>query len=328
MPDNEKIRELSAKITDGVKKTFEGDNFKKYLNSVSLFHDYSMRNTMLVLMQRENVTHVAGYQSWKKLNRFVKRGEKGISIIAPTTVTVKKEKSIYDDYGNEKFTAAGNPVTEQVKETCINFTVAHVYDISQTDGEPLPEICRELQGDVDNYEKIFNALKSISPYKVVFERIENDTKGYCSFENKKIALNLGMSEEQIIKTLIHEFAHAVLHKASDKSQEQKEIEAESVAYIVSDFLGLETSGYSFDYIADWSRDMQLGELQQILDNIQSSANEIIHLLQEEMKSLEKVQDQLIGETENLQNRLKQAAEKSIELKNEKGLDLFEKSHIQ
>jgi len=162
----------------------------------------------------------------------------------------------------------------------------------------------------------------------VFEKIENDTKGYCSFENKKIALNLGMSEEQIIKTLIHEFAHAVLHKASDKSQEQKEIEAESVAYIVSDFLGLETSGYSFDYIADWSRDMQLGELQQILDNIQSSANEIIHLLQEEMKSLEKVQDQQIGETENLQDRLKQAAEKSIELKNEKGLNLFEKSHIQ
>lgn len=328
MADNEKIKELSEKIAAGVKQTFESGNYKKYLKSVSLFHNYSPRNTLLIFMQRRNATHVAGYETWKNQGRFVKRDEKGIAIIAPSTSTVKVHRPVCDDEGNEIQTPGGQAVTEQVKETRVKFSVQYVYDVSQTDGEPLPEICKELQGNVDDYEKIFTAIKKSSPYKIEFEQIKTGAKGYCQHHDERIAIKLGMSDEQIIKTVIHEFAHATLHKGAKKSRDQKEVEAESIAYIVSGFFGVDTSGYSFDYIADWSRDLQIDQLQQILENIQTSANQVIHRLQDEMKLLEKDQSRQCSQKQNLQERLTHAAEKSIELNNEKESDGLEKNLLK
>lgn len=320
----DKVKELSEKLMEGVQQTFLSDNFKKYLRFVSSFHNYSLRNTILIMLQHEKATQVAGFEAWKKHGRYVKRGEKGIAIFAPQKYKVKKEVVVLDELGNEKLNPDGTPMTESSDETRIKFAVTYVYDVSQTDGKPLPKICNELQGSVDQYEKIFNAIKKISPYKIVFEEIADGSKGYCNYSESKIAIKHGMSEEQIIKTLIHEFTHATLHEESDKCRERREIEAESVAFIVSDYLGIDTSSYSFGYVAVWSQGMELAELQSVLESIQQTASQIINSLHEELQLLEKSEIEPEGKIQNLSDRLNRAAEKSSELASDKEITNYEK----
>jgi Zn-dependent peptidase ImmA (M78 family) len=324
MADAETVKELSQKLLDGVKETFESDNYKNYLKFVSSFHNYSLRNTILILTQRKNASQVAGFQSWKNHGRYVKRGEKGIAIFAPSKVKLKKPEPVFDEDGNQKLNPDGSPVTEEQENSFIKFMVTYVYDVSQTDGDPLPEICNELQGNVDDYEKIFAAVKNISPYKIDFEQINSGAKGYCDYKNSRIAIKMGMSNEQIIKTLIHEFAHATLHQHTEKSRERKEVEAESVAYIVSNFLGIDTSSYSFEYVANWSQGMELQELQNVLESIQSTANQIINSLQQEFQSIEKSEITQDEKNLNLQEKLCQAAEKSNQVNQDKEMSPFEK----
>lgn len=309
MYQDEKVKALSQKLLDGVQQTFQSEHFKNYLKAISVFHTYSPRNVALIYLQNSNATYVADFEAWKKLKRYVKRGEKGIAIFAPTKISVKCERPLLDDEGDPKLSAEGKPLSEEAEETRIRFRVTHVYDISQTDGEPLPALCNELQGAVSDYQKIFTAIRNISPYPVAFERIDRyGTKGYCDYSQQKIAIQLGMSDEQIIKTLIHEFAHATLHEDSDKGKKQREIEAESVAFIVSDSLGIDTSGYSFDYVSSLSYGMDAEQLQEILENIQISACGMIQKIDEEMENLERAESR---ESPKLTERLSEAAKKSV-----------------
>lgn len=310
MASDEKVKELTQKLLDGVKQTFESGNYRKYLEFVCSFHNYSLRNTILILAQNPNASLVAGFESWKKRSRYVKRGEKGIAIFAPSKVKQKQRVPIYDEDGNRKLNPDGTPVTEEKEQAFIKFIVTNVFDVSQTDGEPLPQICNELQGTVADYEKIFAAVKNICPYKIEFEQISSGRKGYCDYNHSRIAIKMGMSNEQIIKTLIHEFAHATLHNNSDKPKEQREVEAESIAFIVSNYLGVDTSSYSFDYVANWSQGMELEQLQNVLESIQSTANQIINSLHEQFQTLEKIEAVQEQKNENLQERLHQASEKS------------------
>ena len=314
MRSEEKTKELSQKLVDGVRQTFESNRFQQYLIAVSLFHSYSPRNTALIFFQKPDATRVAGFDAWKKLGRYVRRGETGISIFAPVTVANKVRKPVLDDNGKPLFDENGDPKTEAASETRIWFRPVTVFDVSQTEGKPLPELCGELQGTVPDLEKIFSAVQKISPYKIVFEKMPGEEKGYCSYAEKKIALKPGMSDAQIVKTVLHEYAHAVLHKGVAKSREQKEIEAESVAFLVSDSLGVDTSGYSFDYVSVWSHGMETEQLQEMLESIQTDANEIISRVDAAIKEIEKEQKRM---PLKLPARLSEAAEISERLGAEK-----------
>ncbi len=307
MFNEEKVKALSQKLLDGIRQTFESKRFKQYLKAMSAFHNYSFRNVVLIFLQNPSATHVAGFETWKKLGRYVRRGETGISIFAPIKSVDKIQKPVLDDNGNPVLDDDGNPKTEEERETRIRFQPVSVFDISQTDGDPLPALCNELQGAVPDFQKIFSAVQNLSPYKIVFEPMPEDQKGYCSHTDKKIALKPGMSDAQIVKTLLHEYAHATLHANSEKDRQQKEIEAESVAFIVSDFLGVDTSGYSFDYVSVWSHGMNIEELQDVLENIQVGANNIISRIDSEMKNIEQARS---AECRKLPERLSEAAKES------------------
>lgn len=268
--------ELMEKLKSGIQETFTSEHFQKYLKMASLFHGYSFRNTLLILMQKPDASQVAGFGVWKKLNRHVLRGEKGIQIFAPVTVKAKIETTQHNEDGTVKVDGQGNPVTATETRPLLRFKVTHVFDVAQTDGDPLSEICPLLQGSMDNYADVFQALKEVSPFPVVFEHLHDGSHGYCDFTNQKIALDYDMPDAQTIKTLIHEIGHATLqHAGSGKPRQQAEVEAEATAFIVADHLGLDTSEYSFDYIADWATDMDFERLSQVLVNIQSNAHQLI-----------------------------------------------------
>lgn len=287
MLNEEKTKALSDELADGVRQTFESSRFKQYLKAMSVFHGYSPRNAALIFFQKPDATYVAGYDEWKKLGRYVRRGETGISIFAPVKAAEKIDKPVLDDNGKPVLDGDGNPKTETVSEARIRFHAVSVFDVSQTDGKPLPALCEELRSAVPDFQEIFAAVQKICPYKIVFEKMLGEAKGYCSYEAKKIALKCGMGDAQIVKTLLHEYAHAVLHNGTGKSRKQKEIEAESIAFLVSDFLGVDTSGYSFDYVSAWGHGMETEQLLELLEGIQTEANEIISRVDAAMKDVEK-----------------------------------------
>ncbi|HEX3016237.1 MAG TPA: ArdC family protein [Caproicibacter sp.] len=314
MDKDEKVKELSQKLIDGVRLTFESNRFKQYLNFMSVFHHYSPRNIALIFLQKPTAIQVASFEEWKKLGRYVRRGETGISIFEPTKIVEKIKKPVLSDTGNPVSDKNGNPQEEEINKIRIRFHQVTVFDVSQTDGDPLPALCNELQSAVPDFKTIFSALQHLSPYKIVFEKMPDDKKGYCSHAEKKIALRPGMSDQQIVKTLIHEYAHATLHANSPKSEREKEIEAESVAFIVSDFLGFDTSGYSFDYVSAWGCGMGFTQLMSVLENIQNDAVNIISHIDAEMRSLDQTQ---AAEYQKLPERLNEAAIKSEKLSIEK-----------
>lgn len=297
---NEKMKELKTKLEEGVKNVFTSDRYKEYLSLASKFHNYSYNNVMLILMQKPTATMVAGYKKWQdEFNRHVKKGEKALKIIAPmfkTEVVTKR-----DENGEPVLDDKGNTVKEKV-QNLIGFKIVNVFDVSQTEGDPLPTLTDRLQGNVEDYEKIMNTLKKISPYPVVFTEFDGETNGLCSFKNRQIYIQANMSEQQTIKTLIHEITHAIFHEERDKNRsiEVKEIEAESVAFIVSDYLGIDTSSYSFSYIASWSEDKELTKLKESLDRIQKASQKIINAINEntqEMVNVKQVSNDLDLEIE-------------------------------
>jgi len=284
--------ELMEKLKSGIQGTFTSEHFQKYLRMASLFHGYSFRNTLLILMQKPDASQVAGFGVWKKLNRHVLRGEKGIEIFAPVTVKAKVETTQHNEDGTIKVDGQGNPVTTIETKPLLRFKVTHVFDVSQTNGKPLPEICPLLQGSVDNYADVFQALKEVSPFPVVFEHLHDGSHGYCDFSNEKIALDYGMSDAQTIKTLIHEIGHATLqHAVSGKPRKQAEVEAEATAFIVADHLGLDTSEYSFDYIAAWATGMDFEKLSEVLANIQANAHQLISEVDSTVEEIQKSREQ-------------------------------------
>ena len=285
---NEKIKEITDRLEQGIQDLFDSDRFKEYLQVMSKFHNYSFNNTLLIAMQKPDATLVAGYNSWKNLfGRQVARGAKGIKVLAPSPYKVKREVDKIDPTTQKPVIGKdGKPVKEETEITVPAFKVVSVFDVSQTEGKELPTIgVDELTGDVEQYADFFKAATQASPAPVGFEKIESGAKGYYSQTNKRIAINEGMSELQNLKTLIHEIAHAKLHdidlnapakeQADRPDRRTREIQAESIAYAVCQHYGLDTSDYSFSYVAQWSSGRELAELKASLETIRSTASELI-----------------------------------------------------
>lgn len=289
---NEQMKEITDKLKQGIYEVFESERFKNYLNVMSKFHNYSFNNTMLIAMQNPNATLVAGYQSWKKFGRHVIKGSKGIKVIAPAPYKIKKEMEKIDPNTKKPVIGKdGNPIMQEMDITIPAFKVVSVFDVSQTEGKELPSIVNELSGDVDKYAELFNILEQISPVPVEFEKIEkNGAYGYYHSGDKRIALNEGMGELQNLKTLIHEIAHAKLHDTEEQKinvpdRRTCEVQAESVAYTVCQYLGLDTSDYSFSYVAGWSSGKELPELKKSLETIRQTASDIITKIEDKRKEL-------------------------------------------
>lgn len=294
----DKVKEITDKPESGIKELFEGEKFKEYLDTMSKFHNYSFNNTMLIAMQKPDATLVAGFNSWKnKFERSVNKGEKGIQIFAPAPYKIKKEQTKLDpDTDLPVLGKDGKPIKEEVEVTIPAFKVVSVFDVSQTSGKELPTLgADELSGNVKDYEKFFNAVREASPVPIKFAEIDGTAKGFYHHEDKSITIKENMSEVQTIKTAIHEIAHAKLHdrdlKKSDvdkpKDRSTEEVEAESIAYTVCQHFGIDTSDYSFAYVASWGSGKDTPELKSSLETIRSTASELITAISDKYLGLEK-----------------------------------------
>ena len=299
----EKLKEITDRLEQGIAELFDSERYKEYLKVMSKFHNYSFRNTVLIAMQKPDASLVAGFSAWKNnFERNVMKGQKGIKIIAPSPYKIKQEMQKIDPHTQKPIIGKdGKPVTEEKEITIPAYKVVSVFDVSQTEGKELPDIAvDELTGDVDRYKDFFAALEKTSPVPIAFENIEGGSHGYYHLEDKRIAINEGMSELQTLKTTIHEIAHAKLHDIdlnAPKDEQQprvdrrtREVEAESVAYTVCQHYGLDTSDYSFGYVAGWSSGRELSELKSSLETIRSAAAEIINSIDENLAELQKAQD--------------------------------------
>ena len=296
-----KLDTIMKSLEEGVEKIFTSEQYHVYLDTMSKFHNYSFNNTLLIALQRPDATLVAGYQTWqKKFQRHVKRGEKGIKIIAPAPVKEKREIEKVDEETQEIVIGDdGQPETEVVERILPRFRVTTVFDVSQTDGEPLPTIeAKELEGDVIIYEDFMKGLEELSPVPFQFMEIEGSAKGYYSNSEKYIAIQKGMSNAQTMKTAVHETAHAILHDRDimeenglTKDRMTKEVEAESVAYVVCNHFGLDTSDYSFGYIAGWSSNKEMSELRSSMDTIRVTSSKLISDITDKLQELQKNREQ-------------------------------------
>ena len=283
----ERMKEITDRLEAGIQALFESEQYKNYLTAMSKFHNYSFNNTLLIAMQKPDASLVAGYNKWKdEFERHVKRGERAIKILAPAPYKVRRQVEKLDASGRPIPGPDGKPLTEEQEVTVPAFKVVSVFDVSQTEGREIPDIAvDELTGSVERYQDFFAALERTSPVPIAFEDIESGAHGYYHLEEKRIAIDEGMSELQTLKTAIHEIAHATLH-AIDKDaapeeladrpdRRTREVQAESVAYAVCQHYGLDTSDYSFGYVAGWSSGKELSELKASLETIRATANDLI-----------------------------------------------------
>lgn len=277
------IKEITKKLEDGVKAVFESDRYKNYLKFMGTFHNYSVNNIVLIMMQKPDASLVAGYKAWQSKGRQVRKGEKAIRILAPCP-----HKAVKEVDGEEK----------EIHWT--TYRVASVFDVSQTDGDALPEgACKVLDAAVDGYDDLIKRLEAVSPYPVSYEDVSGTANGFCSFIVKRVVVRKGMSQLQTVKTLIHEISHAILHskngEAVDADRNTREVQAESVAYCVCQMLGLDTSDYSFGYVAGWSEDKDVRELSASMEIIRKTANEIMAEIKEPTAGEEAVGSQKDGD---------------------------------
>lgn len=297
--EKQRVQEITDKLEEGLKELFESEKYKAYLSTMSKFHNYSFNNTLLIAMQKPEATLVAGYKAWQKnFERHVNKGEKAIRILAPAPYKIKEERDKLDPVtGEMMFDENGMPQKEQVEVTIPAFRAVSVFDVSQTDGKPIPELeAQELLSTVEGYEDFVQALMNVAPVPIGFEDIPGDSKGYFHTEEKRIAVQENMSESQTLKTMVHEVAHSMLHnkeinrddlmEAPVKDRNTKEVEAESVAYTVCQHFGIDTSDYSFGYIAGWSSGKDMKELKSSLDTIRKTASELITGIEGALRELQ------------------------------------------
>ena len=295
--EKQKVKEITDRLEEGLKELFEGEKYKSYLNTMSKFHNYSANNIQLIEMQCPDATYVAGYKAWQKnFERHVNKGERGIRILAPAPYKIKEEQEKIDPVTNEPvLDRDGMPVMEEVEIKIPAFRVVTVFDYSQTDGKELPGLgVNELHGNVERYQDFMEALSKVSPVPIRYEGMEGDRKGYFIDLNHPIAIKEGMSETQTAKTGVHEVAHAKLHAkeveqetGTIKDRETKEVEAESIAYTVCQHFGIDTSDYSFGYIAGWSSGKEMPELKSSLDTIRRTSSELIKGIEAQLLEIEK-----------------------------------------
>ena len=291
--NRERLQQITAGIEQGIKELFESEKYMRYLSVMSRFHRYSVNNTMLIYMQKPDATLVAGYNKWKnQFERHVKKGEHGITIIAPTPFKKKIEEQKLDpDTKAPILDAEGKAVMEEREVEIPMFRPVKVFDVSQTDGKPLPELASSLSGNVQNYEAFMEALRRSAPVPLSVEPMAANMDGYFSPDQQRIAIRAGMSEVQTVSAAVHEIAHSKLHnyakvqkeaaRASDKEPPKKkdrnteEVEAESISYAVCQYYGIQTGENSFGYIANWSQGKELPELRASLETINKAAGELI-----------------------------------------------------
>lgn len=295
--EKQRVQELTDKLEQGLQDLFNSDSYCNYLRTMSKFHNYSFNNTLLIAMQKPDATLVAGYKAWQKnFGRHVNKGEKAIRILAPAPYKIKEERDKIDPVTQELLLDKdGNPQKEEVEITIPAFRAVSVFDLSQTDGKPIPELtAKELLSDVEGYQDMIRAVEAISPVPIELEEIAGDSKGYYDREAKRIAVQENMSESQTLKTMIHEVAHSKLHSKEVEQDEQmkkdrntKEVEAESIAYTVCQHFGIDTSDYSFGYIAGWSSGRDTKELRSSMDTIRRTASELITGIEEQLQELQR-----------------------------------------
>lgn len=282
---DEKTKQAFSMIEQGVRDVYSSESFKQYLSCLSKFHSYSLNNTLLILSQKPEASLVAGYRAWQtNFNRHVNKGEKGLMILAPVTTKEDRLMNKHDENGNVILDESGNPVQEMRVVNLTHFKTTTVFDISQTSGDPLPSLVHDLTGSSNEVKAIIQTIQSVCTIPIEFKTETEDlsfmtgAKGYYSPRKDKIVINKDLEDLQTAKTLIHEYAHSILHKETDKNQSQREIEAESLAFVICDHFGIDTSEYSFGYIASYAN-KDYSELKSILVNIQSKAHEMIELIE-------------------------------------------------
>lgn len=291
----ERMSQIQEKLEAGVREIFDSEKYKDYISTMAKFPHYSINNCILIVSQCPEASHVCGYKKWQTdFNRVVNRNEHGIMIIAPMTYKADVEEAVFDSENHPVLDSNGKQVTETVTREFQGFRPAYVFDVSQTSGDPLPTLATMLSGGVEDFENMKDILIAISPVPISFEKITGGANGYFSPATQSIVVKEGMSELQTIKTMIHEIAHATLgHGGKDDKwdRETKEVQAESVAYWVTQMVGLDTSDYSFGYISGWSKDREVTELKENLDLIKTTADKISADLERELsKSIEQTED--------------------------------------
>ena len=303
------LQEITDRLEQGVSDIFTSENYIKYLETMSKFHNYSLNNIILINMQKPDATMIAGYNAWKKLHgRQVMKGEKGIKILAPSPYKVKRSVEKLDSQTQKPIIGQdGKPVMVEKEIIIPAYKVVSVFDVSQTEGKELPTLgVNELTGEVDGYDAFFEAINKCCPVPIMFEEIKDGAKGYFSHAFNYIAIKEGMSQQQTIKTAIHEMAHQKLHSGENglkQSKRSREVEAESTAYTVCQHYGIDTSDYSFTYVAGWSKGKEMSELKDSLDIIRKAASEMITDIDQALEELYlenavESQEALLGNGEN------------------------------
>ena len=301
--NKERIKEITAGIEKGIQELFESDRYRNYLTTMSRFHRYSLNNVMLIHAQKPDATLVAGFNKWKNsFGRHVRKGEKGIQILAPTPYKIKQEEQKLDpDTKLPLLDENGEPITEEKEVTIPMFKVVSVFDVSQTDGRPLPQISSTLTGDVAEYEVFLEALHRTSPVPISFQAMEPGMDGYFAPQKQEIFLREGMSQVQTVCAAIHEMAHSQLHNyekmaeladdgetilvPGEKDRNTEEVEAESISYAVCQYFGIETADNSFGYIASWSQGKELKELRASLETINKTSSELISGIEQHYREI-------------------------------------------
>ena len=291
------IKEYTEKLEQGIREIFSSGRYEDYLRTMARFHQYSMRNTALIHLQRPDATLVAGYESWKRnFERHVNRGEKGIKIFVPAPIKTKQEVGTLDQNGNPVLDETGNPVSEEQEIILPNYKVVSVFDVTQTEGRPLPQVVENLDGEVHHYDLLRQALEETAPYPVRYAPLPDNVDGVMDFGNGVIRIREGMSQPQTIAALIHERSHGELHddRPADITREERrgirrreEVEAESVAYTVAQHFGIDTGANSFGYIATWSHGQELAELTASLETIKTATSRMITMVDARFDALKK-----------------------------------------
>ena len=294
------VKEITDKLEQGLKELFDSEKFKTYLDTMSKFHNYSFNNTLLIAMQKPDATLVAGFQSWQKnFERHVNKGEKGIRIMAPAPYKKKKEVEVIDPHTQRPVLGDdGKPKTEEVEITIPAFKPVTVFDVSQTSGKEIPSLgADELKFSVEGFEDFMKAVEKVAPVPIEYMDISSGAKGYFSPSEQKIAIQKDMGESQTVKTAVHETAHSLLHDKDNvrvegiedgdkKTRSTKEVEAESVAYTVCQHFGIDTSDYSFAYVAGWSSGKEMPELKESMDTIRKTASQLITGIEDALKEIQ------------------------------------------
>ncbi|MDR1704622.1 MAG: ssDNA-binding domain-containing protein [Clostridiales bacterium] len=308
MADASQIKELTARLEQGVKDIFASDKYAEYLETMSKFHKYSTRNTLLIHSQMAEASYVAGYAAWKtKFGRQVVKGAKSIKIFAPAAFTKSEEREVIDPVTRRPVIGEdGLPLMESVEKQVARFRVTSVFDVSHTVGKPLPALVHDITGNVEQYEAFMEAIKAVSPLPIVFEPLPDDTDGLCRM-GEKIVIREGMSQVQTVCAAVHELAHAVYHdresvritgdeKAVPKTRRTEELEAESAAYVTLKHFDIDTSENSFNYAAEWSRDFDIKVLNDSLDTIRKMAAELIDAIDGKFQQIVKERGITIGDS--------------------------------